>query len=121
MTRAPAVLTPEERANIRTSLQQMAPKTKSEREVVELAGRPMTRGQIARSIGIGATVVPVIGVGRRSIGLIGRKMVPGRTVAQEIANVGSVAGDAISGVTFGAALPVVKRWADIEAARKGKF
>jgi hypothetical protein len=136
MTKGPYNLTSAERANIRRSIKVLAPRTKSEEDVRRLAGAPLTKGQIARAALVGATLVPLIGVGRRSLTEPIKALARSRGVAKplrdvvkeslregtrEALNPGGIVSDVIGGVTFGAAMPVVKRWADIEAARRGQF
>lgn len=117
-------LTPAEiRRNIHKSLQLVKPRTKSEKEVAELAGRRLTPGQVARYMGIGGAVVSGLGVGRRTMVQAGKEGL-GRLATREglsaVAHPSAVAADALYGGAIGA-LPVIRRKMDIEAARRGQF
>lgn len=100
---------------IEGQLKQMRPKTKKEKKIELLTGRKWTPGQYARgaAVGSGVGVVghvvgsAIEGAGKGSF----RKLMAPRKVARTAA-IASL---------YGAAIPAVRRLADIEAAKRGEF
>jgi len=116
-------ITAEERKNIRKSLQLLRPRSKTEKEVQELAGRGLTPGQVARYMGVGGVVVGGLGAARRGItqaGKHGVKSLVAKEGVKQVLHPSSIGADALYGTALGA-LPVLRRKLDIEAARRGQF
>jgi hypothetical protein len=129
----------EQRKNIRKALRVVKPRSKSEADVQELAGRAMTPGQVVRRGAIGAlggTGAGVLGGLVTGSPLTVRKAVEGLLekgqkiptkaqlrLAQSQATFGPrrMLAGAIGGTAFGLGIPYLQRKADIEAARRGQF
>jgi hypothetical protein len=111
-------------SKIRSQLKSIAPRTKTQQQVEELAGRPMTKGQIARAIGIGAIVGGGFGIVNRSVGKLGRGLLKSKQEAiknsLEVINPRQILADMTTGAGVGT-LPIWRRKADIEAAKRGKY
>jgi len=134
-----AKLTQDQRRNIKKSLRLIKPKTKSEAEVQELAGRPWTSGQFMRRGVIGAsggvaagtlggavTGAPLtIGSAQKLVRNRAGAMVPrmGPTTAKMTALLSPrrLAAGAIGGAAFGLAIPYAQQLADADAAKRGQF
>lgn len=105
-------MTKEELKTIKQEIRTIQPKTEAEKKIIELVGKPQTRGQLVRNAIIGA------GSGI-SAGVIGN-MIEGKS-RRELITPRGAARSAVMGVTFGAAIPAIKRLIDIEAAKRGKY
>jgi len=120
-------LTRSEASQIRKQLKALAPRTKTEKQVEDLAGRQLTKGQLARYITIGAVLGGGMGLVRKGLkagtgGMIGGlKTLKEHPVRAPLSVAGDVIGDVTTGAVYGGVLPVARRAADIEAARRGKF
>lgn len=119
-------MTQEEKRNIAKTLQLIKPRSKTEKQVEELAGRGLTPGQVARYMLIGGAMVGGLGVARRGIveggklGLSRIGQLASREGAKKLVAPSAVGADALYGTAIGA-LPVLRRKMDIEAARRGQF
>lgn len=102
---------------IKGELKEIAPATKREKYIEELAGRKMTPGQYARYAGIGATV----GGLQHVLGSAIEGAQPGKTFRQVAFKPRSLARGATIGAIYSTAIPAAARLADIEAAKRGKF
>lgn len=125
----PRVLTKEEKKNLRKTVKLLKPKTRTEEQVREITGRPLTKGQLAR--------YGVIGAGSGAIGSIASGLITGAplTVRRAVASgvepqvAKSVAilaprrltASGAYGATLGLGMDAMKRIADREAAFRGKF
>jgi hypothetical protein len=120
-------LSKEQLKTIKQEIKAVKPQTEEEKKIVELVGKPATRGQLLRSAGVGGVGgVATQVVGRAISGgaggmypWIGSKadMLSGKAVLSPRA----LARAASMGVIFGSAVPALKRHLDIEAAKRGKF
>lgn len=97
---------------IQKEIVKIKPKTEGEKKIVELVGKPQTKGQMIRNaiIGVGS------GIGAATVGNLidreaGKPIMTGRKALRA----------GVMGITFGAAMPAVKRLIDIEAAKRGKY
>jgi len=120
-------LSKEQLKTIKKEIKAVKPQTEEEKKIVELVGKPATRGQLVRSAGVGGVGGVATQVIGRSISggaggmypWIGSKadMLSGKAVLSPRA----LARAASMGVIFGSAVPALKRHLDIEAAKRGKF
>lgn len=123
-------VTREEKRNIRKTLKVIKPRSRTEEQVQEIAGRPLTKGQIIRRGLIGAGGGIGLGVAH---GLITKQpLTVGRAVSKKVMSREAAKGlatfspqrllsGAATGSVFGLGIPLVQRQADIEAARRGQF
>lgn len=109
-------ITREEKRNIRQALKATQAKTRTQEQVHALAGKPYTAGQIARSGAIGAGAGLGLGTIGRVVENIGTK-----GGLRKVFDPKSMASSVIQGVGYGAAIPIIKRRADIEAAKRGVY
>ncbi len=120
-------LSKEQLRTIKQEIKAVKPQTEEEKKIVELVGKPATRGQLLRSAGVGSVGgVAAHVVGRAISGgaggmypWVGSKanMLSGKAVLSPRA----LARAASMGVIFGSAVPALKRHLDIESAKRGKF
>jgi hypothetical protein len=96
---------------IKEEIKSIKPQTEEEKKITELVGKHQTRGQILRGTLIGTTA----GIGVGALGNLieggGKKIMTPRGALRS----------AVMGVTFGAAMPAIRRIADIEVAKRGQF
>lgn len=104
-------ITKSELKMINKELKSITP-TKADESIAKLVGKPQTKRQMVRNAAIGAA----LSVGSTALGNLieGDKTRPIMTPRGALRS-------AVMGITFSAAVPAMKRWVDIEAAKRGKF
>lgn len=103
------------RLNIRKALIKQQPKTYKQRQIEQLTGRQYTPGQIARGGAIGA------GVGMAGT-LLTRGIEHGKgALKSALRSPRTMGASAVRGALIGAAIPSLKRRADVSAAEGGWY
>jgi hypothetical protein len=110
-------LTRDEKKALRSAARQL-PKTP--KEVEQIAGRGLTRGQVVRRVGIGTGILAAGGLARR--GLTNPKaFTSGVKGLKQLVAPKEIASDIAGGLMLYGLAPGAIRQADIEAAKRGKF
>jgi hypothetical protein len=100
---------------IKKQLKEMKPKTRREKQIERLTGRKWSPGQYGRGAAIGAGV----GTAGHVVGSLIEGA--GKGTVKELLTPRKVARTAAIASLYGAAIPALRRAADVEAAKRGKF
>ena len=129
MVKVAEPLSREEKKNVRKTLKVIRPRSRTDEQVQEIAGRPWTAGQMARRGVIGAgggiaagTLQGLITGAPLTVGRAVKKgTLPSIARGAALLSPRRLAAGGIGGATFGLAIPLIQQMADREAAKRGQF